>query len=84
MKTLAVLCLFAELAFSYSFVASQPGIKNTHFLERRQQVGLQLGVPERICADESASQSGGANPGGPLNCPFNPDHIFPTPVNDQF
>merc|ERR1712000_185681 len=65
MKTLAVLCLFAELAFSYSFVASQPGIKNTHFLARRQQ-------------------SGGANPGGPLNCPFNPDHIFPTPVTDQF
>ncbi|PVH83582.1 Cloroperoxidase [Cadophora sp. DSE1049] len=65
MKTLAVLSLFAELALSYSFVASQPGIKNTHFLERRQQ-------------------SGGANPGGPLNCPFNPDHVFPTPVNDQF
>ena len=83
MKTLAVLCLFAELVFSYSFVASQPGIKNTHFLERRQQVSLQLNLLKQNSADTSGLQSGGANPGGPLNCPFNPDHVFPAPVNDQ-
>ncbi|PMD19253.1 Cloroperoxidase [Hyaloscypha hepaticicola] len=29
-------------------------------------------------------QSGGYQPGGPANCPFNPNHEFPVPVTDEF
>ncbi|KAF2151619.1 Cloroperoxidase [Myriangium duriaei CBS 260.36] len=29
-------------------------------------------------------QSGGGQPGGPLTCPFNPNHEWPTPSNSKF
>ena len=35
----------------------------------------------RAFADDP--KSGGSNPGGPVTCPFNPNHVWPTPANED-
>lgn len=62
---------FATLALATDIVSAFPFVSN--------QAGVDSSLFRR-------QQSGGANPGGPLNCPYNPwaHHVPAAPITDQY
>ncbi|KAL3426484.1 hypothetical protein PVAG01_03275 [Phlyctema vagabunda] len=64
MKYFREFLFIADLAVAFPFISDQPGIKNTHLLQRQQ--------------------SGGNQPGGPVTCPFNPNHEDAVPISNAF
>jgi len=64
--------LAAEAVTAFPFVMDMPGVDSSLIRNVRK------------ANHAKRQQSGGANPGGPLTCPYNPDHVPAVGISDAF